>query len=248
MSEYQFLNKRTKTMLRIAIVEDNQKESTDLRNMLNQWLEKKQLIFEIDEYSSGNEFIEYFDTAEAYNLVFLDIDMPGKNGMETATFIREKYSEVLLVFVTYMVQYAVQGYAVSACDFIVKTVIEEQLYAKLARIVPKIKLRKSMITIQNKTEIVRLKTADIAYIEVYGRKLIFYTKQGKIESYGSLKTMQETLMYNDFVKCNKCYLVNLFYVNRIEDNIVDVGGHLLQISRREKKHFMDCFVQYDGGM
>lgn len=110
-------------MLRIAIVEDNQKESTDLRNMLNQWLEKKQLIFEIDEYSSGNEFIEYFDTAEAYNLVFLDIDMPGKNGMETATFIREKYSEVLLVFVTYMVQYAVQGYAVSACDFIVKPVI-----------------------------------------------------------------------------------------------------------------------------
>lgn len=235
-------------MLRIAIVEDNTKELSDLKNTLQQWFEKKQLLFEIDEYNSGDEFIDHFDKTEPYHLIFLDIDMPGKNGMETATFIREKDTEVLLVFVTYMVQYAVQGYAVSACDFIVKPVIEEQLYAKLNHIIPKIKLRKKIITIQNKTEIIQLKTADIFYIEVYGRKLIFYTKQGKTECYGSLKKMQEILMYNDFVKCNKCYLVNLFYVNRIEDNVVDVGGHILQISRREKKQFMNCFVQYDGGM
>ena len=235
-------------MLKIAIVEDDSKELLDLKNVLKNWLNKKQLQYEIDTYHSGDEFLIQFDKAKKYHLIFLDIDMPGKNGMETATFIREKDAQVLLVFVTYMVQYAVQGYAVSACDFIVKPVIEEQLYAKLEQIIPKIKLKKNVLTIQNKTELIRLKVSEIYYIEVYGRKLIFHTRQGKIESYGSLKKMQEELQYNDFVRCNKCYLVNLFYVNRIEDNIVRVGVDDLQISRREKKHFMNCFVQYDGGM
>ena len=235
-------------MLRIAIVEDDEKELLDLKYIIKKWFDEKQLPCEIDTYHLGDDFINQFDETEAYHLIFLDIDMPGKNGMETATFIREKDTQVLLVFVTYMVQYAVQGYAVSACDFIVKPVLEEQLSTKLEQIIPKIKLRKSVLTIQSKTELIRLKTADITYIEVYGRKLIFHTNQGRIEAYGSLKKMQEILQYNDFVKCNKCYLVNLFYVNRIEDNIVKVGEDDLQISRREKKHFMNCFVQYDGGM
>ena len=129
-------------MLKIAIVEDDSKELLDLKNVLKNWLDKKQLQYEIDEYHSGDEFLIQFDKAKKYHLIFLDIDMPGKNGMETATFIREKDAQVLLVFVTYMVQYAVQGYAVSACDFIVKPVIEEQLYAKLEQIIPKIKLKK----------------------------------------------------------------------------------------------------------
>lgn len=235
-------------MLKIAIVEDDSNELLELKSILKNWLDKKQLQYEIDEYHSGDEFLIQFNKAKRYHLIFLDIDMPGKNGMETAMFIREKDTQVLLVFVTYMVQYAVQGYAVSACEFIVKPIIEEQLYVKLEQIIPKIKLRKNVLTIQNKAELIRIKVSDIYYIEVYGRKLIFHTIQGKIESYGSLKKMQEELQYNDFVRCNKCYLVNLFYVNRIEDNIVSVGVDDLQISRREKKHFMNCFVQYDGGM
>ncbi len=182
------------------------------------------------------------------DVIFLDIDMPGKNGMETAECIRQIDAEVLLIFVTYMVQYAVQGYSVAACDFIVKPVVLEQLHIKLDIIIDRLLSRKKMITIRMNDGLRQIKISDICFIEVLGRKLILHTSNSQIEFYGTLKEMDKLLRYNNFAKCNKCYLVNLSYVSQIAGNEVVIADHSLQISRREKKHFIEALTRYDGGI
>lgn len=235
-------------MLRIAIIEDNESERQELSQVITNYFDEKQIAGEVKEYTNGDLFLNHYTGKNQFSLIFLDIDMPGKNGMETAECIRQIDAEVLLIFVTYMVQYAVQGYSVAACDFIVKPVVLEQLHIKLDSIIDRLLSRKKMITIRMNDGLRQIKISDICFIEVFGRKLILHTSNSQIEFYGTLKEMEKLLRYNNFAKCNKCYLVNLSYVSQIAGNEVVIADHSLQISRREKKHFIEALTRYDGGI
>ena len=107
-------------MIRIAIVEDERRERAHLRDCLAYMAEKEQLEFDIVEFGSGEEFLGGYQPV--YDIVLMDIELPGINGMETAMALRRMDAFVLLVFVTNMVQYAVSGYEVNALNYILKPV------------------------------------------------------------------------------------------------------------------------------
>ena len=94
-------------MIRVAIVEDDGAERERLRNCLR-WVEESEgLQLHVTEFPSGTAFIGSFEGG--YDLIFMDIEMPGMNGMETARALRKMDASVLLIFVTNMAQYAIAG-------------------------------------------------------------------------------------------------------------------------------------------
>ena len=107
-------------MLRIAIVEDNVSDANLLKRYINEFCTENQIHYQVDHFESGDAFLENY--TKIWNLVLLDIEMPGADGMETARKIREMDEETFLVFVTNMAQYAIRGYEVDAYDFVVKPV------------------------------------------------------------------------------------------------------------------------------
>ena len=93
----------------------------------------------------------------------------------------------------------------------------------------------------------RVSSGEIYYIEVQGHRIIVHAESGDYVLPGALRDMEEQLEGQHFVRCNKCYLVNLRHVTDVRQNTVVAGGHELQISRPRKKEFLQALTDYFAG-
>ena len=105
-------------MFNIAVVEDNDQDAKTIINSLTRYASKNQLEFRITRHPDALKLINKYKSN--YDLIFMDIEMPHMSGMEAAKAIRRIDHGVTLVFVSNMAQYAVEGYAVEAFDYILK--------------------------------------------------------------------------------------------------------------------------------
>ena len=119
-------------MLNIAVIEDNDRDAKILEQCLTRYATQNHLQFQVAHFSSALKFINAYKSN--YDLIFMDIEMPLMSGMEAAKALRQIDRGVTLVFVTNMVQYAVEGYAVEAFDYILKPINDYAFDLKLKRI------------------------------------------------------------------------------------------------------------------
>lgn len=243
--------------MRVAIIDDEKNMTEQLSGFLNRFKEKESLIIDVDVYESGDVFLKALETKRIfeeenliYDLILLDVEMPGRNGIETAREIRKFDEQVIIMFITNMAQYAIHGYDVEAIDYVLKPVTYEDFALKMHKAMRYIRQNEKQQLIINTTEDgkVPLVISDIFYIEVVSHYLNFHTKKGLFESRGVMKEIEKQLESMNFFRCNQSYLVNLAYVKAIRGNEVIVGGDSLPISRNRKNIFMEAFARYVGGM
>ena len=174
--------------------------------------------------------------------------MPGIDGMALSRKIRKKNQTTILIFVTNMAQFAIQGYEVEAMDFIVKPVSYYRLASSLTKAKERLIKEKGVrIVIRTKEGTYCIDSTKIYYIEMVNHHTIYHTESGIFDSTGSLKKLEEQLEGQNFVRCNNCYLVNLRYVRAVEGTDVLVGDDRLQISRTRRKAFLQQMSVYFGG-
>ena len=234
-------------MKNVVIVEDNKREADVISNYLHRYGLENGTSFQVTRYCDALTFLAAYKPE--YDIVFLDIEMPGINGVDAARKLREADSEVAIIFVTNMVQFAVNGYEVGALDFIVKPVEYYNFSMKMHRAMRLCAIKSESgdeLTVQTGTGLKRIKIAAIKYIEVLGHHLLFHTFGGETDVCGSLKDMEEKLRGYHFSRCNNCYLVNLKYVSGINGASAISDGEEIQISRRRKKSFVDDLTVYLG--
>ena len=207
-------------MTRIAIVEDEAAVREQLAGYVQRYTRQYGTQFEVTMFTDGVEILE--DYRPVYDIIFLDVEMPHLDGMETARRIRELDSDVLLIFITNMAQYAIKGYAVGALDYVLKPVPVDGGMR-------------------------RLDAATIYYIESEGHRVHFYTEDGDFSAPGALKVLEEKLAGRLFARRNSGYLVNLAQVSGVQQNTVQVGPHELQISRPKRRAFLAALADYIGG-
>ena len=159
--------------------------------------------------------------------------------------LREADTSVLLVFVTRMGDYAIQGYDVGATAFIKKPISYFDFEMKMKRIIFNIRQRDSqVITIVSGTAVHRLHVRDLMYIEVSGHRCTYHTCDHLVEARNSLSRLSEELAPYHFMMCNSCYLVNPHYIRSIKGHTVTVGPDELTISQPKKKAFMLQFNEW----
>lgn len=233
----------SKNTYKVAIVDDEIVAREKLAGFLDRFARENDCAFECVFFSDGIDFIDKY-TAD-YAIVFMDIDMKIFNGMRTAEKLREKDSEVLLVFVTNLAQFAAAGYKVNATDYLVKPYEYSELSFTLRQLMSKLLGRtKEDILIKSGSGNKRVSADSICFIEVFGHKVVYHTDIGDIESWNSLSSVIKALPHG-FVKCNVSTLVNLARVSAIRDDEVIVSGKkVLSISRRFKKSFKDALIEY----
>lgn len=234
-------------MLRIAIVEDDEITIRQLFDFANQYGMEQNEEIEVVIFHDGIEILTGYEPI--YDIILLDIEMPQINGMDAAEQIRQNDDDVVLVFITNMVQYAIRGYSVRALDFVVKPVNYYIFSLKLTRAISRVRKRKSGKTIL--LELIdgmkRLDTKQIYYIEIQNRMLHYHTEEGEYKVRGTMQSVEKELKDFQFVKCNYWYLVNLHHVSEIRKDIALVAGNELEISRRNKKSFIQAVTSYVGG-
>ena len=169
------------------------------------------------------------------------------DGMSAAEEIRKMDTEVVIIFITNMAQYAIRGYAVDALDYVLKPVSYFAFSQRLNRAIGRMKKREQKVIMVNiKGGAVRVNIANIYYIESQGHTLILHTILGDYETNGTMKEMEEKLKGMNFCRGNKGYLINLQHVDGIQDGCAMVKGEQLVLSRARKKEFMEELTKYWG--
>lgn len=232
-------------MINIAIVEDEAMYAKQLEEFLHQYGEENGETFDITIYSDGDQVVHKYKSQ--YDILLMDVEMKFMDGMSAAEEIRKVDTEVVIIFITNMAQYAIRGYAVDALDYVLKPVSYFAFSQRLNRAISRMKKREQkVITVNIKGGTVRINIANIYYIESQGHNLILHTILGNYESPGTMKDIEEKLSEMDFCRGNKGYLINLQHVDGIQDGCALVKGEQLLLSRSRKKEFMEALTKYWG--
>lgn len=230
-------------MIRIALVEDDRSYREELMRFLARYERESGERFNITTFSDGDEIVENYSCD--YDIILMDIVMKYMNGMDAAERIREQDSEVVIIFITNTPQYAMKGYLVDALDYVLKPVTYFSFSQRIDRALTRMKKRtKKYLSISCKGGIQKLDVSKITYVEVRDHDLLFHTAEQEYLSKGSLTDVEQTLEQDHFFRCNKCYLVNLEYVEGVQNNDILVAGDLVQVSRARRKALLDALNDY----
>lgn len=233
-------------MLSIAICEDETAAAEALEKCIQAYCDANGIPFRVNAYANPILFLT--DYKANYDLIFMDIEMPDLDGIQVSHKIRELDEEVPIVIVTNMKKMALRGYEVGAFDFIIKPVNAFGLELTLKKALKLIARKEShLLTVPVKYGSRRLDAADVKYVELSGRKLIFHTAGEAIESGGTLKNLEEPLYHFGFRRCNNYCLVNLKYITEVCKDQVKLGEEAIDISRPRKKQFLQELTSYWGG-
>ncbi len=229
----------------IAVVEDDKKYQETLERFLKQYEKERNRTLDVDMYESADAF--FAENKSGYDVILMDIEMPGTNGMEAAEVIRRKDETVVIMFITNLAHYAIRGYEVGALDFILKPIEYYNFATKLDRALVTSDNRNSkVLVLQTKNGIARVNSTDILYVEIQNRVLYYHTQTDVYQVRGSLKAAEEELPASMFEKCSNWCLIGLSHVSEIKNDTCVVGEKEIPISRRSKKSFMEALMKSVG--
>lgn len=231
----------------VLIVEDDDFAARTLEDFFRKYAEEYDCEFEVKRFSCGKDFSDRKSVAD---ILLMDIDLPDANGMELVKNLRKTDSNTVVIFVTNLAQYAVEGYSVDALDFIVKPVTYYNFATKLKRAITRASGKKSQkfwITLKYGGGTKKIDTSELYYVEVSNHTLVYHTVSGKYETIGTLASIKNLLSSSSFILCNRCYLVNLNYVEAVGKYDVKVGGDTLLVSHLKRAEFMQRFNLFLAG-
>lgn len=254
--------------VKIAICDDEKGVRDILRQKIDKHCKNSEFICQIYDLETGDGLLALPDE-KIPDILFLDIQMPGKNGMQTARELRRKNQDMILIFVTALSEYVYEAFDVNAFHYLVKPFEDEKLGEVLDKALQQYnKQEKTQIpTQQEQTRYpadenqrkdqtqplailvkrgslsTKVLLADIIYAEVFNRKIILHTTNGEIEYYGKLTDLcRQTGM--DFYRTHRAYLVNLQYVERYNATTVWLEKGSVPVSKKQFAGFVKQYMQY----
>lgn len=233
-------------MIHIAICDDEKDFVAHLTGLLNQYAAETGVEIKVTAYYDGMELIEKYDTT--IDLIFLDIQMRLVNGLRAAERVRQMDEKVGIIFLTTLTQYGLEGYKYQATNYIIKPIRYARLKEEMKQWLERHRQDDSpFIVVVNDAGKFKVFLKSLRFIETFNRNLLLHTDQENIICYKKMKELETELVQHGFVRCHSGYLVNLFYVKRIEKlDIILTTGERVPISQPKRKEFMERLADYWG--
>lgn len=230
-------------MMKIAICDDEKNLRRDLRRLVEIHLELAGIPFEMCEYESGETLLED-KSLENIDILFLDIEMPGMGGMETARFLRARGHRMLIIFVTAYPDYVFQGYEVQAFHYILKPYQPQKIKEVLDKALESLDKRKEQyFVIEQKSGVQRLALSQITCFFSDRRSICALDKHGnRTAFYGKLDDLAEKVP-GYFQRTHNRYLINMNYVSKIEGNRCTLCDMEIPVSRTYRQQLAVAFAQ-----
>ena len=230
--------------MRIAVVDDDADMRGTLGAYLTRFADESGMTLNVFPFAGGEGFLSrYTDT---FDVIILDIDMPGINGIDVARAIRDHDEDVTIMFVTSMAQYALNGFEVQAVDYIVKPVSYPDFALKFRRATRMAQRSAGQaVVIDTNDGPRRLSSSDITYVEVYGHYLLFHTVGGlSYRARGSMADIVGELDGCGFCRIHKSFMVNMRHVGAVRASELSCGGRDLPVGRAYKDGFLHTYTAY----
>lgn len=207
--------------VRICICDDSSEERAFINALVREWSRQSGTDVSVCEFPTAEAFLfEYEDLVP--DLVLLDIEMPGMNGVELAKRLRKGNKLIQIVFITGYSEYIAEGYEVAALHYLLKPVSPEKLFSTLDRALEKQETDGRKIVFETSAETVQLLFYEIRYIEVMKNYITVYAEG----SYTVKRTLKEIERELDerFLRVGRSYIVNLHYVSRVTRSEIFLRG------------------------
>ena len=155
-----------------------------------------------------------------YGLIFLDMNMVEKNGVEVAKELRGQGIDTPIIYISAHIEMAPYGYVVNAFRYLLKQALEQTFYLAMNDVMRELKLHMETIEVRTENVQIELRLSDIVYVESYKRYLLIHTKKDEYKQYGKISDMEKMLCEKGFLRSHKSYLVNLEHVIKIKNRIL----------------------------
>lgn len=235
-------------MIKIAFCDDDVCILNQISSLLNQYRTERNREIEYRAYQSPLELLEQIERGNRFDILILDVLMPGENGMEAASEIRNYDSNVKIIFLTSSAEYAVESYTVGAYYYLLKPVRTESFFCLLDSAASACEEeKKSGLLLRCKNGITRIVPGRIEYCEVIHRTLFIHMTSGKtLESIGSLDELSRQLEpYGCFLRAHRSYLVNLEYVQNLSYRAITMSCLTeIPIPRGKYNEIKNAFLNY----
>ncbi len=234
--------------MRIGVCDDQK----NVREMIAQEIKYCALDCQVIEYASGEEVLA---EKNFLDILFLDIQMPGISGMETARQLRKADSHCSIIFVTAIEDSVFEAFDVDALHYLIKPFTKEKLKEVLKKAIryqkdwialkgEKEKKKNQNIIITAGGEHTTVRIQDIVYAEVFNRKVILHMLDGDIEYYGKLKDLEEKTGDN-FYRTHRAFLVNFSYIKKYDAAFITMERGKALIAKQNYREFVKRYLRYN---
>ena len=227
--------------MRVAVCDDEQIFRRDFADKLGKAVRSLDLV--CDEYESGQDLLRHFDVCP-YDIVFLDIEMPGIDGISLARRIREKSSDTYIIFLTSHVEYALKGYEVNALRYLLKPVTVQGI-TEILDYVEKKRNGGRFLWIKYEGDEIRLALDSIIYIEAANKDVLIICETENYRSRGTINMYDEKLSKEGFFRVHRSYLIQISKIVRISGtDVVMENGDSLPVSRSRMKELRGLLLKF----
>lgn len=204
-----------------------------IRNQLirycEKYLETNLTDMKIISFSSGEDLLA---CKEPIDIIFLDIQMKGINGLKTAELIRRNDDSMIIIFLTGFRGFMQAGYRVKAFRYLLKPISEQEFMKTLTEAINDITRNcKAIVSLEGQIHFIKLK--EIIYIEYVDRYTIVRTKKGFFNCSTTMIEWETILNTGDFFRVHKAYIVNMEYIDEIGKEVLLDNGEKVEVSIRQ---------------
>lgn len=227
--------------IRAAICDDEEFFRNELKNFVSEYGNEMDINVSIDPYDNAKELMNnILSKSKEYDLLFLDVEMPGMTGIEMADALRKIDQWVCISFVTSYDAFAIQAFRLDALDYVMKPI----KYTQVKHIIEKAKIQidyrknaqkaeKRYLKIKSGYEDVLIDLQNVLYIEKRRNQCVFHKIDEEISCYEPLKNVYERLDNDVFMYTHQGYIANFNYIKEVKKDVVCFGrGMEVPLSRK----------------
>ena len=235
-------------MIKIAFCDDDMEVLHQMNELLDRYRVERNEDITYAAFQSPFELLTEIEKGIRPDILFLDVVMPGQNGMDVAKEIRQYDTNMKIIFLTSSPEFAVESYSVGAYFYQLKPIWEESFFRLMDAVLAECeKKKKNSLILRSKDGITRIDLQQLEYCEVLGRKLLFHLENGAVlESAGSLDDLAGQLMqYSNFFRPHQSFLVNMEYIQNISSRSIKmVNDAEIPIPHGKCSEIKNIYMEY----
>ena len=235
-------------MIKIAFCDDDMEVLHQMNELLDRYRVERNEDITYAAFQSPFELLTEIEKGIRPDILFLDVVMPGQNGMDVAKEIRQYDTNMKIIFLTSSPEFAVESYTVGAYFYQLKPIWEESFFRLMDSVLAECeRKKKNSLVVRSKDGITRIDLRQLEYCEVLGRKLLFHLENGAVlESAGSLDDLAGQLMqYSNFFRPHRSFLVNMEYIQNISSRSIKmVNDAEIPIPHGKCSEIKNTYMEY----